>query len=295
MPRGLVRKLARLQTSLRRTGGLLIAFSGGTDSTFLLAAARAALGSRLLAVTAASPIHPSRETRAAAALARRLGVRHLVIRSRDLALPGFAANPPDRCYFCKQALFRRLLRIAARDGLPAVADGAHRDDRRDRRPGARAAAELGILSPLQDAGWSKAEIRRASRALGLPTADQPSAACLASRFPYGTRITPSGLRAVDRMETRLRRMGFAQVRARHHGAIVRLEVPPADLPRLCAPRLRRRIAKLAKQEGFVYSVADLEGYRTGSLDEPLARRAAGVAARRGRRGPPQPRRPRTRL
>ncbi len=273
-------KRARLRRILRGTGGLLVAFSGGTDSAFLLAAAREALGDRVLAVTAVSPLFPAAERRAAAALARRLGARHLEIRFDALSLPRVAANPPDRCYYCKRALFRRLARLAARAGLPAVADGTQADDRRDERPGARAAAEAGVLHPLLAAGFRKADIRAASRALGLPTADAPAQACLASRIPYGTPITLAGLRAVARLEALLHRLGCRQARVRHHGAVARIEVEPRAIPRLARPDARRALAALARRAGFVYAALDLQGYRTGSLNEAAPRRAAARRAAR---------------
>ena len=268
--RFLNKKLAELRNSLRRHGGLAVAFSGGLDSAFLLKVAREELGGQVLALVARGVVFPESELQEALDLANRIGVRIRVVEVDILGIPNFADNPPDRCYHCKRALFGRLLEVAREEGLPVVADGANADDLRDYRPGSKATAELGITHPLNEAGLTKAEIRELSRQLGLPTWDKPAAACLASRFPYGDRITEEGLRRVEAAEFFLRSQGFRQVRVRSHGPIARIEVPEPDLNRFAAPDLRGAVVARLKELGFLYVSLDLQGYRMGSLNERLA-------------------------
>ena len=262
-------KLERLRARLRVIGGAVVAFSSGVDSTFLLRVAHEELGDRVVAATARSHSFPNRELDEATAFCRAEGVRHVVIDSEELDIPGFAENPPDRCYHCKKDLFGKLLAFARDNGLAAVLEGSNIDDDGDYRPGRRAIRELGILSPLHEAGLTKAEIRVLSREMGLPTFDKPSFACLASRFPYGERITVRGLERVEKAEQWLLDAGWGltQLRVRSHGDLARIEVPPADIPRLAARAAE--IAAAFKDLGFAYVTLDLLGYRTGSMNEIL--------------------------
>ena len=262
-------KLERLRAQLREIGSAAVAFSSGVDSTFLLRVAHEELGENVVAVTARSHSFPKRELDEAAAFCAREGVRHEIIDSEELDIPGFVANPPDRCYHCKKALFGKLIAFAQANGLAAVLEGSNMDDDGDYRPGRRAIRELGIRSPLHDAGLTKAEIRVLSKRMGLPTADKPSFACLASRFPYGERITAAGLERVERAEQWLMDagLGLAQLRVRSHGDMARIEVPPADIPRIAARA--EEIAAALKSFGFAYVALDLQGYRTGSMNETL--------------------------
>ena len=262
-------KLEHLRAALREIGSAAVAFSSGVDSTFLLRVAHEELGERIVAVTARSRSFPMRELDEATAFCRAEGVRHEIIASEELDIPGFADNPPDRCYHCKRELFGKLLAFARENGLAAVLEGSNLDDDGDYRPGRRAIRELGIVSPLHEAGLTKAEIRALSREMGLPTSDKPSFACLASRFPYGERITAAALERVEKAEQWLldANLGLTQLRVRSHGNLARIEVPPDAVPRLAARA--KEIAAAFKELGFAYITLDLRGYRTGSMNETL--------------------------
>jgi len=259
---------AALDGTLRGLGRVAVAFSGGVDSSFLLRAAVDCLGApNVLAVTVASPVHPGWEREEAQSLARSLGVEHLIVESNELKNDEFAANPPDRCYICKFGRFTELTRLAREHGFSSVLDGGNADDVNDYRPGQRAADELGVRSPLREAGLSKADVRALSRLLGLPTWDRPSRACLASRFPYGERITREGLRQVDEAESFLQRLGIRQLRVRHHGSLARIELAPEDFGVTMSHR-EELVARL-KGLGFTYVTLDLAGFRSGSMNEVL--------------------------
>ncbi|NOY64082.1 MAG: ATP-dependent sacrificial sulfur transferase LarE [Nitrospirae bacterium] len=249
--------------------GVCVAFSGGVDSTFLLRVARDVLGERVIAVTATSPTYPESELREAIELAESMNVRHLVISSNELEIPGFSENSTNRCYHCKNELFRKLKTIAEEHGIGNVVDGSNHDDTRDFRPGRRAARELGVRSPLSEAGLTKKEIRYLSKQLGLRTWNKPSFACLSSRFPYGERITEEKLRKVERAERFLRELGFTQFRVRHHNGIARLEFLPEEMSFFNDADLRVRIDTELKRIGFNYVTVDLLGYRTGSMNEVI--------------------------
>ncbi|MBM4249304.1 MAG: ATP-dependent sacrificial sulfur transferase LarE [Euryarchaeota archaeon] len=261
--------MARLRRALAATGGLLVAFSGGVDSAVLARLARDALGDRAVAVTVDSQTFTAAELREARRLARLIGIRHIVVTHDELAEEAFCRNPPDRCYLCRRGLAGKLRELASRLGIPHIADGANLSDTREHRPGIRAATEAGVLHPFIEHRVTKSGVRRLARSLGLPVAGRPSSACLSSRVPYGERITEEKLRQIERAESYIRSLGFRQVRVRHHGAVARIEVEPEAVPRLVRKGTLERVARRLRRLGFVYVTADLEGYRSGSLDKVL--------------------------
>lgn len=250
---------------MRATGGALVAFSGGVDSTFVLAVARELLGDRAVALTALSPSVPASEREEARQLAARLGARHLEVESHEGEDPRYRANGADRCYFCKGELYRLCAEAARREGLPAILDGFNADDRADHRPGHRAALEAGVSSPLAEAALTKAEVRAWSQAYGLPTWEKPQMACLASRLPYGVEVTPARLAQVERAEAALRALGLRSFRVRWHGDVGRIEVAAEELEGAFARRAA--LASAVKGAGFKLAALDLEPFRSGRMNE----------------------------
>jgi uncharacterized protein len=258
-------KLRQMKASLGALDRALVAFSAGVDSTFVLAAAREVLGDRVVALTAHSPSVPQSERLEARSLAQRLGVRHIEVDSREMEDPRYVANPTDRCFYCKSELYRLCAEVAAAEGAAAVLDGFNADDRKDHRPGHRAALERAVRSPLAEAGLTKAEVRAWSEAYALPTWDKPQMACLASRLPYGTAVTPERLGQVERAEAALRGLGLRSFRVRYHGEIGRVEVAAEELE--AAFTQREALAAAVRAAGFKMAVLDLEPFRSGRMNE----------------------------
>jgi uncharacterized protein len=270
----LERKQQRLFELLRGLGRVIVAYSGGTDSAYLAWAAHQVLGENALAVTADSPSLPESHKREAQELARRIGFRHEYLVTREFENPDYLRNDSDRCFYCKDELFTRLEELGRSRGIPHIVYGVNTDDLGDYRPGHKAARRHQIKAPLIEAGLSKAEIRELSRRAGLPTWDRPASACLASRIPYGTPVTPERVKIVERGEEALHALGFRQCRVRYHGELVRIEIATDELPRALDPEMARRFVQIFKPLGFHYVTLDLEGYRQGSLNEALQRRSA---------------------
>jgi len=270
MDQSLKEKFDRLKEIFHSMQKVLVAYSGGVDSTLLLRVAMDSLGEgNVLAVTASSPLYPHRELERAKKMSREMGVRHIVIESNELEIEGFSKNPPNRCYYCKRKLFEELVALAGEEGIDSVVEGSTLDDDKDHRPGMAAVQELGIRSPLKEAMFTKEEVRALSNALGLSTWDKPSFACLASRFPYGEEITVEGLKMVNQAEEFLFGLGFKQVRVRHYGRLARIEVNPEEVERFLEPRLRGDVIRRLKAMGYSYITLDLEGFRSGSMNEVL--------------------------
>ena len=263
-------KFDALRDRLESLGSVLVAYSGGVDSSLLLKVATMT-PARVLAVTAASATYPQAEIEAAAQLAREMEVRHMIIDTDEMDNPVFCANPPERCYHCKKSLFASLQSIAREQGLQAIIDGANADDRGDFRPGSEAARECGVFSPLQEAGLTKTDIRHLARCLGLPNWDKPSMACLSSRIPYGQAITIEKLEQVAAAEAYLRQLGLQEVRVRHHDSIARIEVNPSAFALLIDDRVRQALTGRLQELGFTYVTLDLQGFRSGSMNAVLPR------------------------
>ncbi|HXW82996.1 MAG TPA: ATP-dependent sacrificial sulfur transferase LarE [Candidatus Binataceae bacterium] len=263
-------KLERLRAMFAPMRSVIVAFSGGVDSSFVLKVAHDAIGERVLALTTTSPTMPEEDRESALSIARLIGARHLVVHSNELEIPGYAANPINRCYLCKSNLFTVCEAKAGELGIDQIVDGLNLDDLHDYRPGMKAASEKRVRHPLVEAELGKAEIRELSRALDLPTWDRPASPCLSSRFPYGTQITPEGLAKVAAGEKLLRELGFRVLRVRYHGEVARLELERSELPRIFEPALRDTVEREFRKIGFRFVAVDLRGFRSGSLNEGIA-------------------------
>jgi len=263
--------LKRLQVNLEKMGSFAVAYSGGVDSTFLLKVAHDILKDKVIAVTARSALHPQGELKKAVEFTKINGIKHIIIQSRELEIKEFTDNSPKRCYLCKYALFSQIKEAAGKYGIRNIAEGSNVDDLGDYRPGMRAIQELGIISPLKDVGLGKDVIRKLSKQMGLPTWNKPAFACLASRFPYGEKITRDKLAMVDKAEQYLIHLGFRQVRVRYHSDTARIEVAEGERSKFFNLKLMNEVYKKFRGIGFAYCALDLQGYRTGSMNEVLIR------------------------
>ncbi len=261
------KKIFKLKKIIKEMASMIIAFSGGTDSSFLLALSVEILGEKVIAVTAKSPTYPEKELTEAKAIVDRLNCRHKIINTDELEIEEFRNNPRNRCYFCKKELFLKLISIKNKYKFNFVADGTNYDDLNTFRPGIKALKELGIRSPLAEAGLTKEEIRKYSKLLNLSTWNKPALACLASRFPYGEEISESKLKKIEKAENFLYSLGFKQIRVRYHHPIARIEIEKEEIPRMFQHNNREKIVERLKKMGFEYITLDLEGYRTGSMDK----------------------------
>ena len=269
LDKSLQNKYGRLQRIIQNAGSAAVAFSGGVDSTFLLKVCVDLLGENVLAITARSETYPARELNEARKLARQIGAGHIIITSEELDVPGFSDNPPNRCYLCKHELFSKIKDIANDRNLQWVFDGSNADDSSDFRPGRMAARKLDVQSPLEEAGLTKADIRNLSHTLGLSTWNKPAFACLSSRFPYHTQITRNALRQVEKAENILWNLGMREFRVRHHDTIARIELGQKEMQTFWECNLRDKIVNQLKTLGYYYVTLDLQGYRTGSMNEAL--------------------------
>lgn len=269
MDKALLEKYDRLKDYLASLGSVAVAFSSGVDSTFLLYAAKEALGDHAIAVTASSCSFPERELKEAKEYCQKMGIRHFVIKSEELEIEGFSHNPKNRCYLCKHELFEKIGALAKEQGINEIAEGSNLDDNGDYRPGLQAVAELGVKSPLRHIGFTKQEIRELSQYLNIPTWNKQSFACLSSRFPYGDLINEKKLKMVDRAEQLLLDMDFHQLRVRIHGDVARIELLPDEFPKFMEEKTRLSVYKKFKEYGFSYVTLDVLGYRMGSMNETL--------------------------